>query len=251
MKSDNTVYCWGNNDYGKLGVEPNEVYIDHTLTVLPELLPVQAEDDSNTDPVVFLQDVDQVFTSTTKTCVLLLDDTVKCRGRDFKGQLGIGLSQGDKKESFVFVKTDRNTDLTGVQQMSSRSSYSIVILDDGSVYGWGRNDNDQLSNIVYEDAYKSTSKARDLGLPTSGGGGGDSDAADAGDGGGWTCAPKYHYRFKTIILIPHTIGLYKSSLPISKRSWFAKGLIHLKARRAIQTGRGSRIGLIHPGGQPI
>ena len=179
VKSDNTVYCWGNNDYGQLGVTVTYHYPDgYTKTAKPELLPVQAMEDQN----VFLQNVDQVFAGNSKTCVLLLDNTVKCRGRDFNGQLGIGPSPGDQTDKFVFVETGSNTVLAGVQQMSSRSSYSIVILDDGSVYGWGRNNHNQLAG-VNEDVFQMSTYASDLGLPTSGGGGGGDP--DAGDGGGY------------------------------------------------------------------
>jgi len=72
--SDQTVKCWGSNQYGQLGNNgPNKQ---------PSLNSIKS--------ISGLTDVVQVSAGFSHTCAILKDDSVKCWGRNDKGQLGIG-----------------------------------------------------------------------------------------------------------------------------------------------------------------
>ena len=71
LKSNGTVWCWGNNYYGQLG---DGTYVDKNI-------PVQ---------VLNLTNVIQISAGEDHTCALKSDGTVWCWGRNDEGQLGDG-----------------------------------------------------------------------------------------------------------------------------------------------------------------
>lgn len=76
--SDETAKCWGENDYGGLG--------DPSLTNSPFIgYPTPR-------PVVGLSGVMSVTTGTSHACAALTDNSVRCWGRNFEGQLGNGVT---------------------------------------------------------------------------------------------------------------------------------------------------------------
>lgn len=70
LKKDGSVVCWGNNRYGQLG--------DGTTTDRP----------SKAEPVKGLSGVAAIGTGEDHACAVLKDNSVKCWGRNNRGQLG-------------------------------------------------------------------------------------------------------------------------------------------------------------------
>ncbi|KAJ1472088.1 regulator of chromosome condensation 1/beta-lactamase-inhibitor protein II, partial [Baffinella frigidus] len=78
---DATVKCWGHNDEGQLGLGNMEDRGDGNSAMGDELLPVD---------LGYGRTAVSVSAGFASTCALLDDATVKCWGRNDKGQLGLG-----------------------------------------------------------------------------------------------------------------------------------------------------------------
>ena len=133
LLDDNSLKCWGINEYGQLGVGA----------------------DSNQICTVATTDIDCIKTPTTvdlgqgrsargfalgyyHACAHLDDNSVKCWGRNHFGQLG------DKTN--LNRETPVTTDLGErvVVGMSAGTSSSCALFEDGSVTCWGSNEHGQL-----------------------------------------------------------------------------------------------------------
>jgi len=71
-KTDDTIWCWGNNDYGQLG--------DGSTTI--RSTPVE---------LTTISDLAEISLGTTFTCERKTDGTVWCWGKGYNAQLGDGL----------------------------------------------------------------------------------------------------------------------------------------------------------------
>ena len=93
LKTDDTVVCWGWNEYGMLGNGDSS-----GPEICPELATHGTPPDStcSTRPVVVsdITAVEQVSAGGPHTCALMMDDTVMCWGSNAIGQLGNGSASG-------------------------------------------------------------------------------------------------------------------------------------------------------------
>lgn len=89
-KSDKTVVCWGANSYGQLGDGTNE------------------DRKSTAAPVKGLAGVAQIAVGTRHACALLEDNSVKCWGKNGRGQLGDGTIE-DRLEPVTVVQVGDET----------------------------------------------------------------------------------------------------------------------------------------------
>lgn len=125
LKSDGTVWAWGENSFGQLG---DGTYTDRSI-------PVQ---------VSGLSGIVQVATGWRSHCFALKSDgTVWAWGQNQYGQLGDGTS------------TDRGTPvqvsgLTGVVQVSVGWYHSLALKSDGTVWVWGWNEYGQLGDGTFD-----------------------------------------------------------------------------------------------------
>ncbi|MSP25312.1 MAG: hypothetical protein EXR75_09145, partial [Myxococcales bacterium] len=138
LLSDDTVKCWGNNEYGQLGLGdtsnrgdgPNE---------LGNALPAVLLGTGKTAKAIAVGDY--------HTCALLSDDTVKCWGYNYFGQLGLG------DMSFRGIAPNQMGDAlpavplgTGktAKAIGAGVDHTCALLNDDTVKCWGKNYDGQL-----------------------------------------------------------------------------------------------------------
>ena len=115
------LYCWGNNEYGQLGVA--NVDGGDPVKSIPR-------------PTLTLATVVQVGGCEETTCALRTSGQVSCVGRNFSGDLGNNTSDLNPHPSPVTVTGL----LSPVGQLASGTGYHIAVaLSDGRVQGWGSN----------------------------------------------------------------------------------------------------------------
>ncbi|MDL1957033.1 MAG: RCC1 repeat- and reductase domain-containing protein [Candidatus Desulfofervidus auxilii] len=134
IKSDGTVYAWGANYYGQLGINSTDLTKDYPTKV------------KDVDGVSDLKDVIQIAPGWEHTLFLKSDGTVYACGRNNDGQLGDGTTTNRYK--IVRVKN-----LTNIIYIAAGSSHSLAVKSDGSVYAWGRNNNGQLGDGTYTNRH--------------------------------------------------------------------------------------------------
>ncbi len=120
LGADGTVYVWGNNDRGQLGL--GESGFENR-----RLAPVELEA-MNGRKIVAIHSgssADHVFARAE-------DGTVYGWGRNSSGQLGLG--DGDDRDSPAAV-----AGLTGITHIAPGWRHTIALRDDGTVWGWGSN----------------------------------------------------------------------------------------------------------------
>lgn len=125
LKNGGTVWTWGLNDCGQLG--------DGTTT--DRWTPVQVK---NAGGVGFLTDVTGIAAGSRHTVTLKSDGTLVSCGCNVEGELGDGTMVN--KTTPVQVKGENGIGLlTGVTVVTGGNHDTIVLKNDGSVWGWGNN----------------------------------------------------------------------------------------------------------------
>jgi len=130
LLNDGTVKGFGSNYYGQLGLGNN------TDSTTPTLIPS-------------LSNVKQISCGVNYTLVLLNDGTVKGFGHNAYGQLGLGNTTTTISTPTLIPS------LSNVKQIACGGYYSLVLLNDGTVKGFGLNSNGQLG-LGNVDTPKST-----------------------------------------------------------------------------------------------
>ena len=121
LKSDGTVWGWGNNYYGKLG--------DGTSTT--RLTPT---------PVTHVSDVSSIETGWKFTLALKSDGTVWGWGRNGSGQLGSGIDYSGT------MTPEKISSISDVVAIAAGGEHALAIKSDGSVWGWGGNSYGELGD---------------------------------------------------------------------------------------------------------
>jgi alpha-tubulin suppressor-like RCC1 family protein len=132
LKSDGTVWCWGNNASGQLG--------DGNMGTNNDT-PVQ---------VTGMTDAVAVSAGSFHTAALKSDGTVWCWGLNSNGQLGNGEhSPVLFSDEPVQVLGEGGTGyLTGVEAIDSGGKYTMALKSEGTVWAWGLNEYFQLGDGV-------------------------------------------------------------------------------------------------------
>ncbi|HQN77474.1 MAG TPA: hypothetical protein PLP45_04185 [Syntrophales bacterium] len=139
LKEDGTVWAWGFNYYGQLG--DNSWYGKYT--------PVQVR---GPGAVGFLTDMKAVAADGTRTIALKTDGTVWGWGRNDLGQLGDGATSDQCTP--VQVKGPGGVGvLADVTAISAGLDRSMVLKEDGTVWGWGKNEFGQLGDDTVTDRW--------------------------------------------------------------------------------------------------
>ena len=116
------VYCWGNNDYGQLG-------INSTSWALASPQQVQG-----------LTGAVELVAGSEHTCALTSTGEVYCWGNNDYGQLGIGTTGGEYGTPQVVI----DNPLVGTVELAAGNAHTCALTSGGAVYCWGRNDSGQL-----------------------------------------------------------------------------------------------------------
>ena len=125
LLSDRTVKCWGRNQDGQVGNG------DNTTDVRAPNLPVSG-----------LTSVAAITAGGYHSCALMPDSTVRCWGRNTRGQLGSG-SDSSFASTPIAV-----SGMTTALSVSGGFYHTCALLRDGTVQCWGDNDSGQIGNTL-------------------------------------------------------------------------------------------------------
>ena len=117
--SNHRVDCWGYDRSGQLGNGkiPRGRYLHNSTPV----------------PVREIKNATQVSAGHEHTCAVLSDHTVKCWGKNTRGQLGAG-GTGGTSSTPVQV-----SEITSATQVSAARDHTCALLSNGTVECWGGN----------------------------------------------------------------------------------------------------------------
>jgi alpha-tubulin suppressor-like RCC1 family protein len=132
LKSDGTVWAWGENDHGQLG--------DPTITATGSV--ISFSDVPNKVPS--LSGITAIAAGTDFSLALDNSGTVWAWGRNDVGQLGDGqLGDGTTPTASILAPV-KITTLPIVTEIAAGESHALVVGIGGSVWAWGSNSNGQL-----------------------------------------------------------------------------------------------------------
>jgi len=136
LKSDGTVWAWGNNYYGTLGN-------GESLPGTNSASPVQVMSTLSTP----LTGVAAVASSLggSFSYALKTDGTVWAWGRNLNGVLGDGTTV-DSSLPLQVKGTGGAGVLSGVKALSAGNAFCLALKNDGTVWAWGNNGNGQLGD---------------------------------------------------------------------------------------------------------
>ena len=128
VKSDGTVWAWGLNYYGQLG----------NGTTTNSVTPVQVIGPSAANPAL------AVSAGTNHAIALMKDGTILAWGDNSSGQLGDGTTT--QRLTPVAVSGLPSVATTPAVSVAVGRAHSVILLQDGSVWGWGDNSAGQLGD---------------------------------------------------------------------------------------------------------
>ena len=139
LKSDGTVWAWGENACGSLGDGSSGVGTEKST-------PVQVLGAGGSG---YLTDVVAISAGIQHAMALKSDGTVWTWGAGFYGQLGNntnGYSADKSTPVQVLGGASGSVYLSGVAVISAGSTDSMALKSDGTVWAWGRNNSGSLGN---------------------------------------------------------------------------------------------------------
>ena len=118
LHESGSTFCWGNNQYGRLGNGTN----------LTSMVPME---------VAGITDAVAITAGSRHSCALHQDGTISCWGNNTRGQLG----NGSKDDSSVPKQV---LDITDTTAITTGDSHSCALRQDGTISCWGNNVDGQL-----------------------------------------------------------------------------------------------------------
>ena len=133
---NDSVKCWGRNNYGQLGIDNSTTMGDNSGEMA--LIPTVNLGTGRTATAI--------AAGQEHTCALLDNASVKCWGSNGYGRLGIDstTNMGDNSSEMAVLPTvNLGTGLTATA-IDAGGNHSCALLDNASVKCWGRNNYGQL-----------------------------------------------------------------------------------------------------------
>jgi alpha-tubulin suppressor-like RCC1 family protein len=128
IRKDGTLWCWGRNLAGELGIPGEKPHVFPNPVPLPgKAVKVAAGGGYGAQP------------NPAHTCVILEDTTVFCWGNGQYGQLGIGGSVSSPVPTQV-------TSLVNVAAIAAGARHTCAVKTDGDLYCWGDDTAGQIGN---------------------------------------------------------------------------------------------------------
>lgn len=128
LLTDHTVKCWGSNSSGQRGSEYSYTQLKIPVTVSG------------------IASATQIASGSNHLCALLIDQTIKCWGASFIGQLG--------NETILDSQSSVPVTVSGISnaaQIAFGSDHSCALLTDHTIKCWGANFSGQLGNETIID----------------------------------------------------------------------------------------------------
>jgi len=119
IKTDGSLWCWGNNEYGQLGDGSYE--------------------NKNSPVQIMPSGVSSVSAGGHHTCAVKTDGSLWCWGDNSYGQIGNGTLGGSVSEPVQVIPS-------GVSSVSSGWFHTCAVKQDGSLWCWGDNGYGQLGD---------------------------------------------------------------------------------------------------------
>lgn len=142
LKSDGTVWSFGYNVHGELGIGTENgkdvTYLEYASQVV----------DANNIPI---EGIIQIEAGTYHSLALTSEGKIYAWGLGNYGRLGSG-GEGNKYGAIVVKNNTVYNDLTGIKAIGVGAFHSMAVADDGTVYAWGRNNCGQLGNNTMEES---------------------------------------------------------------------------------------------------
>ena len=120
LKNDGTVWGCGHNGYGELGLGNN------------------TNKNTFTQITTNINDIKEIYCGGSHTFMLKNDSTLWGCGYNYNGQLGLGDS--DDRYTFTEITTNANN----IKSICCGSHHTLILKNDGSLWGTGRNNCSQL-----------------------------------------------------------------------------------------------------------
>jgi alpha-tubulin suppressor-like RCC1 family protein len=135
LKSDGTVWTWGANYYGKLGVGLGPTALTNMS------VPVEVHGPGN---VSYLNSISIIMGGEMHNVAIKSDGTVWSWGQNTYGQLG----DGTTNDAWTPIQTGLGAvpPLTSVIKLGGRPYFTLAVKSDGSVWAWGMNRYGQMGN---------------------------------------------------------------------------------------------------------
>ena len=144
VKQDGTVYVWGSNNNGQLGVG-NDVPVNSFgySSVVVQVKGLNGER--------FLTDIISVSAGDGHSLAVKQDGTVYSWGANYNGQLGNNSTENSNVPVKVKSLNGEGV-LKNIVSVSAEDAHSLALKRDGTVYAWGSNNRGQLGNNSTEDS---------------------------------------------------------------------------------------------------